>query len=181
MVDCYLGEIRLFGGSFAPVGWHYCDGTLLPISNNEALFSLIGTAWGGNGTTNFGLPDLRGRVPIGQGAGGGLTPRTLGQTFGTSMVTITAATYPTHTHAFGASTVAATATTLATSSGLAALGVPTSGSVVGYVPPTSAGQVDQFNAASIVPQGGSQPHENLMPYQALQYIIAMQGIYPTRP
>lgn len=179
MAECYVGEIRLFGGTFAPAGWHFCDGSAQSISEYQALYSLIGTTWGGNGTTTFNLPDLRGRVPVGQGNGAGLTPRTLGQTLGTSAVTITSATFPAHTHAFFASTAAGTATTLVTGSGLAAMPQPASGAVVSYVP-SGTGQVDQLYNGSISPQGGSQPHDNLMPYLAVQFIIAMLGIYPTR-
>jgi microcystin-dependent protein len=175
----FVGEIRLFGGNFAPAGWNFCDGSILPINGNEVLFALIGTTYGGNGTTNFALPDLRGRLPMGQGAGPNLTPRTIGQTGGQSTVQLTSASVPTHTHAFNV--VGSAATTLEATPGIG-LAQP-SGGAVRYVPPTAAGAtVVQMAAGSITyAAGASQAHPNVMPCLAIQYMICLNGLFPTRP
>jgi microcystin-dependent protein len=177
-MDPYVGEIRLFGGNFAPEGWHLCDGSFLPINGNEVLFSLIATTYGGNGTTNFGLPDLRGRLPVGQGTGPNLTPRTIGQTGGQSTVQLTMSNMPVHTHAFNV--VGSAATTLQATQDIG-LAQPTSGAVR-YVPPTASGAtVVQMAAGSITSAaGGSQAHPNVMPCLAIQYMICLNGLYPTR-
>lgn len=187
-MDPFLGEIRMFAGPYAPVNWHYCDGTLLPIGQYQILYALLGTVWGGDGRTTFGLPDLRGRLPIGQGTGTGLTPRTLGQTGGASQVTLTIADFPAHTHAVNASNAAGTSMVPTANGGLSACIAPSSGKVVRYAPPSaSPAPVQQSLAATAIsyaPYGQGQPvypHDNVMPYQAVNYIICLQGLFPDRP
>ena len=171
MAQPYVGEIRMFGGNFAPVGWMFCMGQLLPISENETLFQLIGTTYGGDGQSTFALPDLQGRVPIHQGTGGDGIAYQLAEKGGVESVTLTTQQIPTHSHAFLGSTVAATLTS-------------PSGSVVG----TSA-QVDYLtiaqatvamNAQAVSPVGGSQPHSNLQPFLCVSYIISLFGIFPSQ-
>lgn len=186
-VDSYIGEVRMFSGNYAPDGWHLCDGTLMSISAYEALYSLIGTSFGGNGATTFGLPDLRGRLPIGQGTGSGLTPRVLGQTGGTEMVTLTPANIPSHTHAVN--TVAATATTGTLVADVN--GAPgnltfaqAANGVKDYMnnnapTPTIATLADGSISNSGPTQ--TQPHQNMMPSFVVNYIICLEGLYPERP
>jgi microcystin-dependent protein len=169
----FVGEIRMFAGNFAPAGWMFCEGQLLPISENETLFNLIGTTYGGDGQETFALPDLRGRVPIHQGTGPGLTSRQLAETGGTETVTLTTNTIPIHTHpalcndGTGASTSnpnAGTWTTADTANYLS------TGATTGFM-----------GTPSILssPVGGSQPHENLVPYLCVDFIISLFGIFPT--
>ncbi|MBB1650115.1 MAG: phage tail protein [Delftia acidovorans] len=174
-MDYYLGEIRLFAGSFAPAGWHLCDGTTLNISAYDALYSLLGTIYGGDGQTTFKLPDLRSRVPVGQGTGLGLTSRSLGQQFGVAQVSLTTNQMPIHSHGLVASTSLATA---AQATGL----VPAqNGSDLFYAPQPVAGANPQTMApASVTVAGNNLPHDNIMPSMAMNYIIALQGIYPSR-
>ena len=161
----YVGEIRMFAGDFAPVGWFFCQGQLLPISGYEALFSLIGTTYGGNGSSTFGLPDLRGRAPMHAGPG-----FTLGQLGGTESVTLSSSQMPSHTHAAGASSL-----------------VATSDQPGGRVPAVNAAGVPMFAAtadtslaaAALLSAGGSQAHNNMQPSLAIQFIIAYSGIYPS--
>lgn len=177
-MDPYIGEIRLFAGNFAPYGWHFCDGSLLPITQNTALFSLLGTYYGGDGRTTFGLPDLRGRTPIHQGAGPGLTPRTIGETDGSPYVTLVTTEMPIHNHV-----AAGIAQQGADTSPVNNVWAETVGSGRGgqqsplYVP----GPLDtQMSPSALAISGGSQPHNNMQPYLALNYIIATQGIFPPR-
>lgn len=169
MSEPFIGEIRMFGGTFAPVGWALCDGQLLAISQNDALFSLLGTTYGGDGRTTFGLPDLRGRVPIHQGTGSGLTNRAMGATGGSETVTLSADQLPAHTHTMNASTNAADAADPAGA-------VLAEGGADIYVEDNA----NQALATSIGATGGSQPHDNLMPFQCTNYIISLFGIYPSR-
>lgn len=181
-MDPYVGEIRMFAGNYAPTGWHFCDGTLLQISTYQALYSLIGTVWGGNGVSTFGLPDLRGRLPVGQGTGTGLTARIVGQTGGSSAVTLVEANLPAHNHTLNASTVEGTTASLSNGAGLAQTKTPPSGKLGRYSLPTPAPTKVNLAATSISPaSGGSSPHTNVMPYQAVNYIISLNGMYPTRP
>jgi microcystin-dependent protein len=172
MAEPYLGEIQMFGGNFAPRGWMFCNGQLLPIQNNEALFALIGTTYGGDGTTTFALPDLRGRAPIHQGFGGGAS-YVIGQAAGTETVTLLASDMPAHTHGLQASTAPATSTdpagrSLASSTALDAY--------------TSSGDaLVAMNVAAIGNAGNGLPHENMAPYVAINFIIALEGIFPSRP
>ena len=179
MVEQFIGEIRLFAGNYAPEGWALCDGTLLPISGNEALYSLLGTAYG-SGTGTFGLPDLRSRIPICSGTGTGLTARTLGQNGGVESVAISAAQLPAHNHNFTVSTT--TTGSVATATAATYLGVPTSSqpSPVCYVPNAASGlTVQPLNSTVVTSTGSNGAHTNLQPYLAIRYIIAMVGLYPT--
>jgi len=169
MSDPFIGEIRMLAGNFAPRGWAFCEGQLISIAQNTALFSLLGTQYGGNGSSTFGLPDLRGRVPISQGQGPGRSLASMGDRFGTETETLTAAQMPLHGHAEQAS--ASTASTAAGPSGaLANAGV----SLYGAEP-----NVDRA-AAAVTATGGGQAHNNMAPFLALSFIIALQGIYPSR-
>jgi microcystin-dependent protein len=171
MSNPFLGEIRMFGGNFAPRGWAICNGQLMPISQNTALFSLLGTSYGGNGITTFALPDLRGRVPINQGQAPGLSLYDLGQIGGEENLTLTTAQLPAHNHKF----VSAANPGLDSPSG-SVLGSPTSGAAL-YAP---SGPTGTMHAAANASVGGSQPHPNVMPYLCTSFIIALQGIFPSR-
>ncbi len=165
MSDPFLGELRLFPYTFSPQGWAACDGQLLPISQNTALFSLLGTTYGGNGVTTFALPDLRGRVPVHQGQGPGLSDRTLGEQDGAEATTLTTAQLPAHTHLPAVSSAEA-------STNRPAGAVPARG---GEYAPTPDG-----SGAPSSPTGGSQPVPLLQPYLVLRWCIALNGIYPSR-
>ena len=180
MNDAFIGSIILFAGNFAPRSWAFCQGQILPIAENTALFSLLGTTYGGNGTTTFALPDLRGRVPISSGIGPGLPAIRLGEMAGTPTVTLTSTEIPAHTHALLG--VNATATTSAPQNGLLATwnGATDGGeNVTGHSFATSGTQTP-LASASISQTGGSQPHNNMQPYLGLNYIICLFGIYPPR-
>lgn len=177
-MDPFIGEIRLFAGSYAPQDWAICDGRLLSVNDYQALYALIGTTYGGNGTTTFGLPDLRGRVPIGQGQGTGLTARTLGQTGGTEKVSLNASQLPAHNHLINATTTAATTTTPGNSVNLAATTAPTSN----YLAAAGAFSAERVLAPTTVGQSGaSAQHQNMMSTMALTYIISLNGFFPARP
>ncbi len=182
MSDAYFGEIRLFAGSYAPQNWHICDGSLLQIQQYQALFTLLGTTYGGNGTTDFALPDLRGRVPVGMGQGPSLTNRVIGQKSGTSTVTVTQAQMPAHTHAFNASSTTATAQTLTNGAGLASSQSLPTGQVAYYAPNSlvTDSKVQASMAANAISSapGGGGPHNNLMPYLTINYIICTNGLFP---
>lgn len=168
MAQPYVGEIRMFGGNFAPLGWMFCEGQILPIAENETLFNLIGTTYGGNGQETFGLPDLRGRVPVHQG--GGIQ---LGQLAGTESVTLGVAQMPAHTHTMMVTSAAATDTA---ASGLV-LAATASATVSPY---GSDAPRNVLNAASISSVGGSQPHENRQPFLCVSFIISLFGIFPSQ-
>jgi microcystin-dependent protein len=159
----------MFGGNFAPLGWALCEGQLLPIAENDALFSLIGTTYGGDGETTFALPDLRGRIPIDQGSGAGLSPHTVGEMGGSEAVTLAASQLPVHNHAFSATSNAAVGTSNAFGSLLADTGATP---IYGMTPDAT------MHPNTILPAGGSQPHSNMAPYLCVNFIIALQGIYP---
>ncbi len=171
MSEPFVGEIRMFAGNFAPRGWAFCDGQLLNVSQNDALFSLLGTIYGGDGRTTFGLPDMRGRIPIHAGSGPGLTTRKLGTKLGSEKETITVNELPSHTHEIKASTAAGTENN------------PT-GKFLGASPNVRlyrpAAPIVPLSAASISSVGGSQSHSNLMPSLCIHFIIALFGIYPSR-
>jgi len=171
MSEPFVGEIRMFAGNFAPRSWAFCDGQLLTISQNDALFSLLGTNYGGDGRTTFGLPDLRGRLPIHAGTGPGLSARRLGTKLGTEQVALTVNELPSHGHAMSATSDAAT-DTLATGKVLA--------QVTGANMYRSTGSPQPLNPASVSDIGGSRSHTNLMPYLCVNFIIALFGIYPSR-
>jgi microcystin-dependent protein len=170
MAQPYVGEIRIFAGNFAPAGWMFCEGQLLPISENETLFQLIGTTYGGDGESTFALPDLRGRIPIHQGKGPDGTTYQLAEAAGVESVTLTTQQIPVHNHAFVA---AATAGNLVTPIG----NLPAnSTSVKPYISEAPDGN---FNASAISVAGGNQPHENFQPYLCLDFIISLFGIFPS--
>jgi microcystin-dependent protein len=174
MSEPFIGEIRIFAGNFAPRGWQFCQGQVLSIAQYSALFSLLGTTYGGNGQTTFALPDLRGRVPMQPGQGPGLSPRTLGEQGGTETVTLLTTQMPAHNHGFFASNEQGNNE------------VP-EGSVVSAYPPGTtpttyyAGSPNTtMSPAAIGPSGGGQPHDNMSPYTCVNFIIALEGIYPSR-
>lgn len=163
----FIGRIMMFGGSFAPVGWAFCDGSLQAISQNDALFTLIGTIYGGDGQNTFALPDLRGRIPIHQGTGPGLSTYTIGQQGGVERVTLTGI-QAGHTHAIQANNKTGSSTTPA---GNIVAGTATN--------PYSTGSTDvTMGPATIGTAGGSQPHNNMMPFLAVSFVISLFGIYP---
>lgn len=165
----YVGEIRLFAGNFAPSGWMFCDGQLLTIADNDVLFILIGTTYGGDGQQTFALPDLRGRVPVHQGQGPGTSGRTIGELGGAETVTLVATQLPAHTHTLRASTLAATGST--PSSALLA-----TTSVASYDAGTAT---TPMAAGGVGATGGSQPHDNMAPTLTVNYIISLFGIFPS--
>ncbi|MGD0959430.1 MAG: tail fiber protein [Methylomonas sp.] len=171
MAEPFLGEIRIFAGNFAPTGWFLCQGQLLPINQYAALFSLLGTTYGGNGTNNFALPDLRGRVVVGMGNGAGLTPRVEGEISGAENNTLLASQLPAHSHA-----LVGTSATGATDNPANALLASGSGTPIYN---SSSGPVS-LAANSIGATGGGQAVNNMQPYLVINYIIAFQGIFPSR-
>ena len=174
MSSPFIGEIRMFGGSFAPAGWAMCQGQLMPISQNDTLFTLIGTTYGGDGQETFGLPALGGRVPLCAGTNAGTT-FILGETGGTESVTLTSQQMPIHNHAFICSTDPATSTNPLNNL------YAKNGTISLYTDPNG----DPLNKP-LAPQegptvqGGNQPHENMMPYLCLTFIISLFGIFPTQ-
>lgn len=170
MSQPYVGEIRLVGFNFAPVGWAFCDGSLQAIDQNPALFQLLGTTYGGDGQTTFALPDLRGRAPIHMGQGNGLTNRVIGQRLGEESVTLTNTQMPNHSHSVAVLSTTGT-TTSAQNSYLA--GSSTSDNRYSSNAPSTT-----MNAGVLSASGNSQPHENREPLLTMNYIIALNGIYP---
>ena len=178
-MDPFLAEIRIFPFNFAPKGWAFCNGQLIGISQNTALFSLLGTQYGGDGKSTFALPNLQGSVPVGQGQGAGLQQWYIGETTGTPTVTLLQSEMPMHNHGLVATSSNAT-TTSASGNQIATGfqgGLQCSGGGNMY---SSAGPNVQLALQSLTPSGGSQPHNNMMPYLALSYCIALQGIFPQR-
>lgn len=177
MAQPYLGEIRVFAGNFAPRSYAFCAGQLLSIAQNDALYALLGTTYGGDGVTTFGLPDLRGRTPLGQGQGPGLTNRVLGEKAGTETVTLSTAQMPAHQH----SVIAANTTATTSLPAGAFLGVAGNEGLM-YIDTTAApAEVNAtLPADTLTNSGGSQPHDNLMPFLTLNYIIALAGIFPSQ-
>ena len=173
MAQPYVGEIRVFAGNFAPAGWMFCEGQLLPIDQYETLFNLIGTTYGGDGKSNFALPDMQGNAPMHPGQGPGLSLHDLGETGGTDTVTLLESEMPSHNHGLMAEV---TPSQLFAPSPTTALGR----SVGGPAYQTSNAGLVQLNVQAIAPSGGSQPHNNLMPYLTLNFCIALQGVYPPR-
>jgi microcystin-dependent protein len=172
MSDQYLGEVRMFAGNFAPYGWALCNGQLLSISQNTALFSLIGTYYGGDGVTTFALPNLQSRVAIHQGQGTGLSPYVIGQLGGTENVTLTSQQMPQHNH--NMNTFSGPGSTTHPGNGILA----STTSDKPYTTASSDGSTLNPNAISYT--GNSQPHNNIQPYLCITFIIALQGIYPSR-
>lgn len=171
MGEPFLGEIRMFGGRFAPLGWAFCEGQLLPISENDALFALLGTIYGGDGQETFGLPNLGERCPVHVGTGPGLSPRTLGETGGVQTVTLTAGQIGGHNHALFATTNPGTSPNPANDALAQAPGIRL------YVEDVPTNPMAQN---VLQPQGGSQPHENRHPFLAVSFIISLFGIFPPR-
>ena len=196
-MEPFIAQIMMFGGNFAPRGWAFCEGQLLSISSHTALFSLLGTIYGGDGRTTFALPDMRGRSPIGQGHGSGLTPRSFGQRGGVESVTLNQLQMPSHTHSVnssGSPSASVKATTETADSRVPPVvqagdvlasprgstftykSNPSQGSLVdlGGVSGGGAGQITVGNT------GGSQSHENMPPFQVIPFVIALQGVFPSR-
>ncbi|MGH6811152.1 MAG: phage tail protein [Methylocella sp.] len=178
MAQPFLGQIFLVGFNFAPVGWALCNGQLLSISQNTALFSLLGTTYGGDGVTNFALPNLQGRVPVGMGQGPGLSPYVIGEQTGSETVTLTVGQMPSHSHGVAANNAGATASS-PSGADLAQSVVTGRETVNIYSKPPMTAPVT-LDPATIQPSGGSQPHPNIQPVLAMNYIIALQGIFPSR-
>jgi len=178
MSDAFIGEIIMFAGTFAPRNWAFCAGQLLSISQNTALFSILGTTYGGNGQTTFALPDLRGRVPVGAGQGPGLADISLGEQAGTPTVTLLTTQMPSHNHVING-----------VATGLANNANPAGNAPgIGVVPSTNT-PINMYNngtpAAAMNPQtcglaGGNQPHPNMQPYLGMNFIICLFGIFPSR-
>jgi microcystin-dependent protein len=166
VAEPFLGQIMLFAGNFAPSGWALCDGQILSIQQNTALFSILGTTYGGNGTTNFALPDLRSRVPVHAGQGLGLSNYVLGQSAGEESVTLNVNEIPAHTHTQPATNGQQTTNRPNTA-------LPAEGGVYSS---TSDGSALHPTSST----GGSQPHDNIQPYLTVNYVIALQGIFPSR-
>jgi microcystin-dependent protein len=166
MAQPYVGEIRMFGGNFAPAGWMFCEGQLLPISENETLFNLIGTTYGGDGQSTFALPDLRGRLPIHWGNG-----FVLAETGGAEEITLTVQQIPAHNHAFLGTTSVPNDTNAANN---------VVGQASGFFPYQNAPPPATMATGSISPIGGSQPHTNFQPYLCVDFIISLFGIFPTQ-
>lgn len=172
MSDPFVAEIRMFSGNFPPSGWALCNGQLLPIAQNTALFSLLGTYYGGNGTNTFALPDLRQRLPLGVGAGAGLTERYQGEAGGSASVSLQTAQLASHSHQMVANPQAATST-----SPVGNVPANVSSPTPPYRPPSNLAPMAS-NPISVA--GGGQPHNNLQPYLEINFIIALQGIFPQR-
>jgi microcystin-dependent protein len=168
MSQPYVGEIRMFAGNFAPAGWMFCEGQLLPISEFETLFNLIGTTYGGDGQSTFALPDLRGRLPIHQGSG-----FSLAQTGGVESVMLAAGQIPAHSHPFLVSANQASSTSPVNQ-------VPAITQAATITPYGTDNPLVQLNSASIGPVGGSQPHDNFQPYLCIDFIISLFGVFPTQ-
>jgi microcystin-dependent protein len=166
MAQPYVGEIRIFAGNFAPAGWMFCEGQLLPISEYETLFNLIGTTYGGDGQSTFALPDLRGRIPLHQGNG-----FILAETGGVEEVTLTVSQIPAHTHPMLANSQTATESVPSSNT------LPASPSALIYNNLTPLGNM---SPQIITPTGGSQPHTNFQPYLCVNYIISLYGIFPSQ-
>jgi microcystin-dependent protein len=172
MSEPYIGEIRMFGGNFAPVGWMFCDGAQLAISDNDTLFNLIGTTYGGDGQTTFNLPDLRGRAPVHQGTNPATgTSYTLGEQAGVETVTLTTQQIPQHTHALTATNAIGTQ---------ANPGGNLLANSQGPQPYIQENPDGSLNPQAVTPFGGSQPHENLQPFLGINFIISLYGIYPSQ-
>lgn len=167
----YVGEIRIFAGNFAPLGWLMCDGSLQPISEYETLFNLIGTTYGGDGQNTFGLPDLRGRVPLHQGQGSGLSPRVMGELAGAESVMLTSQQIPSHEHPFMAATA------------VGSLAAP-AGALVAQSPQiqlyVEGGPDTNMSPNAVKLTGENAPHTNMMPYICINYIISLYGIFPSQ-
>jgi prepilin-type processing-associated H-X9-DG protein len=172
MASPFIGEIKMFGGNFAIANWAFCDGSVQSIAQNTALFSLLGTMYGGDGQVTFRLPDLRSRIPIGQGTGPGLTTRTIGEASGTETVPLFSTQIPAHTHTAACNTGAGNSTSPANNFWAANANTA--------VPQYAATPNATMNPGAVASAGGNQPHNNMMPYLAVNFIISLYGIFPQR-
>jgi microcystin-dependent protein len=172
MADPFVAEIRIFPFNFAPKGWAFCDGQLLPLSQNTALFSLLGTTYGGNGKSNFALPNLQGCSPMQPGQGPGLSLHDLGETGGSETVSLLESEMPAHSH------------TLRANNSLGDTPLPTGNTLARYqnnaYQTTTNSNLVPMAAQALVPAGGDQPHNNMMPYLTFNFCIALQGVFPPR-
>lgn len=171
MSEPFIGEIRLFAGSFAPAGWSFCSGALMPISQNDALFTLIGTTYGGDGQSTFGLPNLCGRAPMHMGTGSDGITYQIGEMAGVESVTLTTQQMPIHNHALVGTTRPAT-------EALPQGALTATSGVIQYARETAPTQ--NMAAGSLSPVGGSQPHENMQPYLVVSFIISLFGVFPSQ-
>lgn len=180
MTQPFIGEIQMYGFNFNPRGWAFCNGATLPISQNTALFSLLGTTYGGNGQTTFQLPNFAGRAGTTQGNGPGLSPRVLGETFGVNTVSLTTNQIPQHNHGFVLYAQKDASRRSGTPSANNALSVSSEAAATSFLP---TGQFNTSFAPSMVQPsaGGGQPHQNEQPYLGVNFCIALQGIYPSFP
>jgi microcystin-dependent protein len=174
MADPFVAEIRIYPFNFAPKGWAFCDGQLLPISQNTALFSLLGTTYGGDGKSNFALPNMQGNAPMHPGQGPGLSLHDLGETGGSETVTLLESEIPAHTHSLNAQGAPADTNVPVGFSIARVIGATP------YLPPAGAPLVAMSDNA-LPPAGGDQPHNNMQPYLTLNFCIALQGVFPARP
>jgi microcystin-dependent protein len=181
MANPFLAEIRPFPYNFAPVGWAFCQGQILSIAQNTALFAVIGTQFGGNGTSTFALPNLQGSVPIGQGQGAGLSPVAIGAVSGAENVTLQTAQMAAHTHSLPAAASSATATTPAANVAPAEGHGGGRGGTFNVNTYTSQGPSVTLAPGAVAATGGGQPHNNIQPSLVVNWCIALQGIFPTRP
>lgn len=176
MSDPYVGEIRMFAGNFAPRNWAYCNGQILAIAQNDALFSLLGSTYGGDGRTTFALPDMRGRLPVHQGTGPGLTPRMLGARFGSENITLSAGQIPAHTHTYNASADIVDSA----NPGSDVLASQNDGDTPYAALPADLSKLENMNSDTLARAGGGMPHNNMMPFVSISFIISLFGIYPSR-
>lgn len=167
----FVGEIRIFGFNFAPRNWAACQGQLVAISQNAALFSILGTTYGGNGSSTFGLPDFRGRIPVQWGQGSGLTPYQIGEIGGFETVSLTTVNLPTHNHTAGCQTTTGNSYT-----GENAVPAPDAGGNNVYSSPSN----NSMSPTALTQAGGTTPHNNLQPYLAVNYCISLSGVFPPR-
>lgn len=174
MANPYIGEIRMFGGNFAIYGWAFCDGSLLPISQYSALFQLVGTTYGGDGQNTFALPDLRGRIPIHQGQGSGLSNYVIGQPGGAETVTVTVNQLAAHSHNNARGSVQAAASSNPANNSWGNANAVAANSFGTAMPDGT------MNTGSIGMTGGNQPHDNMLPFLPVSFIIALEGIYPSQ-
>jgi microcystin-dependent protein len=175
-MDVFVGEIRLFPYNFAPLGWLDCDGSLISIAEYEILFTLLGTTYGGNGQTTFAVPDLRGRIPLNQGNGPGLTSRVLGQENGSESVTLTTQQMAAHNHIWTATAATVTSGTPAPNLELGAV----TGTNTAYATNVAGLNPAPLAGGSVSVAGGGQPHDNMMPTTTLRFCIATAGIFPSQ-
>ncbi|HET9619224.1 MAG TPA: tail fiber protein [Pseudolabrys sp.] len=178
MQEPYLGDVRMFGGNFAPRTWAFSNGQLLSIAQNTALYSLLGTTYGGDGVVTFGLPDLRGRAPVGQGQGNGLSNRVMGEMSGQEQVTLLLSNLPGHNHGFFATQANANTSTIGPTV-LLGTAVASSGTPHLYIA-MQGNTAAPLSSAAVGMTGNTQPHPNMMPTLTLNFTIALQGVYPSR-